>query len=411
MSSVRSARKSRWWVAAAVVAATAASWPGLAATAAETPSAKKPVVVDSGPAGKVPAGFESWDALYTEQARLNKVADQLYLPAVEGYAGLVVAPESHEVRLYWKGRVPAAVASKAAAARTDVPVKVLSAAFSEKELAAEAGRWMKSGKDVTSAGPAADGSGVRIGIAGPRSAVTPSLPGVRSAVPVTVEYDSRPTPTYNRQDDTPAYFSGGSIGHCSLGFGITDNASGKPGFLTAAHCGSKGGAIYDGGDDFIGTFFDDLTSRDLGTIAGKSSASMFTGPFDSAASRRVGYRQRSYVGNWVSTSGAVTGELGGIQVTSAKMSVFYPGIGTVSPVVQGNQVNNGCAAAPGNSGGPVFAYAGGGDDRVVAKGIISAQTGFAVGCPGLSPNSGATSVLWVDIMDIAPLPVTLKFSS
>jgi hypothetical protein len=322
-----------------------------------------------------------------------------------------VAPENHEVRLYWKGQVPAAVTASTATARADAPVRVLPAAFTEKELLAEADRWMKSGKGVTSAAPSPEGNGVRIGVATSASEGAPSLAGARSAVPVAVECSSTATPTYNRQDDTPAYYSGGSIRHCSLGFAITDDYSGASGFLTAGHCGKPGGAIYDGGDDFLGTFRDDLVSRDLGTISASSSARMFTGSYDSSTSRAVGSRQRSYVGNWVSSSGASTGEIGGVQVKSTKVSANYPGIGIIYPLVRGDHWNDGCAAAPGNSGGPVFAYPGGGDQRVVAKGIASAQTGYYAGCPGLSPNTGGSGLLWVDIMDLAPLPVHLKYSS
>ncbi|WP_433018194.1 hypothetical protein [Kribbella sp. CA-294648] len=363
----------------------------------------------SGPSGPVPAGFDSWDRLYAEQARLNRAANRLYIPEEPGYAGLVVAPENHEVRLYWKGKPSAAADAAVMAARRDAPVRVLPAAYSEKELLAEADRWITSGENVTLAAPKADGSGVSIGVSAPATAGTPRVAG-GSSVPITFEYNSNQRQTYDRQNDSPLHYAGGWFG-CSLGFAIRDNSTGRDGFLTAGHCIVTGTDIYDGGGDYLGKAKYDVGNKDTGTIEAGSAARMFTGPYNSSTSRPVGWAQKSYAGNWVNSSGAVTGELGGVKILDTTVTIITPTNGTIYNLVRGEHWNKACANTYGNSGGPVFAYPGGANQRVIAYGIVSAAGGRETYCPGLAPNNkGFSQVLYVDVTRLPALPISLKFS-
>ncbi|MEV4374827.1 hypothetical protein AB0J71_47810 [Nonomuraea sp. NPDC049637] len=138
-------------------------------TRQSTAAAGKPPTRDTtGPRGQVPGGFADWNALFSEQTRLNGVADRILARAetADGYGGIIVAPENHEVRLYWKGSMPSAVQSLIDEGRLTAPVSVLPAAHSYAELLAEADKWSESGQ-VTGAAPQPDGSGVQISVAGP----------------------------------------------------------------------------------------------------------------------------------------------------------------------------------------------------------------------------------------------------
>lgn len=77
----------------------------------------------------------------------------------EGNASVVAGPENHELRIYWKGDVPASV--RELARTLDVPVAFLPARFTHTELVTQAQRLAAAGR-VIEALPAADGSGLAV---------------------------------------------------------------------------------------------------------------------------------------------------------------------------------------------------------------------------------------------------------
>src|SRR5262249_58405814 len=82
----------------------------------------------------VPAGFASWSDLLATQRHLDEAADAIAGAAEQanGFGSIVVDPEHREVRVYWKGHMPAPVQQMVAAAKS--AVRVLPAAFSKPEL-------------------------------------------------------------------------------------------------------------------------------------------------------------------------------------------------------------------------------------------------------------------------------------
>ncbi|MGV9779613.1 hypothetical protein, partial [Streptosporangium sp. NPDC003464] len=176
-------------VALAMVAMGAAQ-----ATAAPVPVPAPAPVRDAGtravePAGRVPGGFASWKDLLATQEKLVKAADRV-TAAVRtqdgtGFAGIIAAPENRELRVYWKGDIPERVSALVGRLRRDVPVSVLPAAHSARELESETDRLVRaSGGAITSIAPNADGSGLTV--SGADYGLTRSKVA-DSAVPVTVE--------------------------------------------------------------------------------------------------------------------------------------------------------------------------------------------------------------------------------
>ena len=106
-------RRQFWAPAIGAVALVAAATAMAATPAAAAP---KPVVPAAAPApgGAVPAGFADWDAVYAYQEQLNSAAGRILAEDPDN-ASIVAAPGNHELRVYWKGAVPAAVRTLAGA--------------------------------------------------------------------------------------------------------------------------------------------------------------------------------------------------------------------------------------------------------------------------------------------------------
>jgi hypothetical protein len=341
----------------------------------------------------LPAGFASWQALFDEQHRLNGIADRIVAAGGEGYAGLVVDPENHDVRLYWKGAVPAAVQTAVDTGRATAPVQVYPAAYTEAELRAEAQRWIDTGR-VSDAYPAADGSGVTVEVPEDAAATVPTLPGGARAA-FTVEYGQepmeplpatteRPAPpaadqataaTWNRQYDVSpfwggaAYYTGTST--CTGGFPVTDR-DGYPGLLTAAHCGNPGQTITTANPaTTIGQIWWTWGYHDISLIWVYSNVEgrVYTGPVNSGYGRPVNSAASNYVGNYVCVSGAASGE-------HCAVKVYYASPSDVT--VRAERTKNGaCAVAHGDSGGPVISQSTG---AAFGHGIISAGSSSVSTC-------------------------------
>ncbi|GAA1506838.1 hypothetical protein GCM10009677_44200 [Sphaerisporangium rubeum] len=367
---------------------------------------KPPVRDDTGPRDPVPGGFADWRALFTEQARLNGVADRLLAVSedAEGYAGIVADPENHEVRLYWRGTVPRAVQDVVTEGRLAAPVAVLPAAHSRAQLLEEVDRWVSSGQ-VTGAAPLADGSGLRLSVSGqdtePGELHRPS----GATAPITLENGETFEPAYSRLDDVPSYYAGGRTRNlttgagCTSGFAVWDRYDNRA-FLTAAHCGELGNLFYDGGGftpaNYMGPVSERISYRDAAVVRADATADMFDGGPTSSSSNRVVALWKAHVGNFVCNSGSRRGEYCLIKVTETAWSGTYTNGQYVKHMVRAKSVEGGCAVAHGDSGGPVFSYTNW-FDEVAAQGITSA-VGSPVYCGGLD---GGRVIVFSRVWDVA----------
>src|SRR5688572_19204694 len=79
---------------------------------------------------KVPGGFASWGDLAAMQIKLTAAATRFQAAAGRGYAGVIAAPETRRLDLYWKGSVPDDILALIERERSAVPIRVLAAEFS-----------------------------------------------------------------------------------------------------------------------------------------------------------------------------------------------------------------------------------------------------------------------------------------
>uniref|UniRef100_UPI001B8D32C1 hypothetical protein n=1 Tax=Allorhizocola rhizosphaerae TaxID=1872709 RepID=UPI001B8D32C1 len=100
-----------------------------------------------------PPGFATWAEVYALQDRLNATAQRILQAGDPGNPSIVADPLRRALLVYWKGDVPPAVRAEAAAA--GVPVRFLPAAYTLRELTAEAQRLVGDGR-VVEAAPKAD---------------------------------------------------------------------------------------------------------------------------------------------------------------------------------------------------------------------------------------------------------------
>ncbi|MET7549702.1 S1 family peptidase [Streptomyces sp. NPDC005500] len=354
-------------------------------SAPEKPAKEAPPVSTE----ELPAGFASWESLFDEQIRLNDIADRIVKAGLEGYAGMVVDPTNHDVRLYWKGTLPNKVAAAVEEGRKLAPVKVLSAPYTDAELRAEAQRWLDSGR-ATDAYPKEDGSGVVVGVSTAASGGPPVLPGGSRAT-FTVKYGQEKfvpavgepagtekittpaaSPPWWRWNDTSPYWGGAMyevVGGptCTTGFSVIDS-EGDPGMLTAAHCGQVNQQVHTLADSSYnyGQFYGTWAYQDVALIWVYKNVSghVYVGPYYSDWSRAIAGASSNYTGNYVCPSGAKSGE-------HCAVKVYY-----VSPsdvTVRASRVKSGeCAISKGDSGGPVISQNSG---PAWGMGIISAGSG------------------------------------
>ncbi|MEU4714441.1 S1 family peptidase [Micromonospora purpureochromogenes] len=371
-------RRTIFALAAAIVATGAIGTPAVADGKPVTPSAQ--------PAEAVPGGFSSWRELFSLQERLNSAADEIMAARGDGFAGVVAAPEDRKLTVYWKGQVPGSV--RDLAKRLAVPVKFKPARFHQREMVAEAQRLAADPRAVSVAATV-DGSGLAVTVTG-RAPVAGKQDVLRTArLPLSLSTASRPT-LLNRQNDFAPSWGGAryyASGGCSTGFGVYWNDARQ--ILSAGHCGSNGQVAYDGGGptNTMGPIINDTNPRDTLMIRVAAGGRIYTGPYNAATSIGVGGAVSDYVGNYICTGGASSGEHCSIRVSVVNQ--FINAGYVIGPVTQANHVTAGaCAAAPGDSGGPVYSYRS--DGRVDARGTISAGvTGTAV-CPGVVANGSST---------------------
>src|SRR5262249_45749312 len=278
----------------------------------------------SGPAASaVPGGFTSWAELFATQDKLNAAANRILATGSTGYAGVVAAPESRQLKVYWKGAVPKAVTSLAG--QLDVPVTFLPARVRPGQAGGGAKR-VGAGAGVVTAAPKVDGSGVEVTVTTTRRSATDVLGTAQ--VPLSVTTGQRPHTMFSRQNDIP-WFWGGSryntpVGGCSNGFALSVPGSSNVYEISAGHCGDNGqGATIPGQPSPTGTIVADNNARDTLAInypAGVSGA-IYNGPWNSSTGVGVGGAVADFVGNYICTGGASSGEHCGIQVQAVDQFV------------------------------------------------------------------------------------------
>lgn len=363
---------------------------GVAPAAANADGERFVVSAPTPPEDDVPAGFTTWTGVFAVQDELNAAAEKIVAARDGGYAGIVASPRNRELHVYWKGQVPEPVLTLAGG--LGVPVRFLEAAHSEQELLAETARLVAD-PDVRSAGPEVDGSGLRVNVTAAGRRAVESGEGIlgTATVPVHVESDAAPAPL-SRQNDSSPYWGGARyttpLGACSTGFAI--KVGGLDHMLSAGHCGNNGHVATDGGGnaavDTMGSIFNDVAARDTLLIDTWAAGSAYVGAFGSNVAVDVVGAVADFVGNVVCTSGARTGEHCGLTVTHVNQTDAG-----FAPLTRAVHPSDGCAAARGDSGGPVFHY--NAANALVGRGTISTGRPGTASCPN-APVSDSSSVVY-----------------
>ena len=349
------------------------------------------------PAGAVPAGFADWAEVMAVQHKLNKAADAITAGDPAGYGGVIADPLTRELVVYWKGKPPAVVRETIARQRDAVPVRVLPSVYSQQELRAETDKLMRD-KSITSAGPKPDGSGLDVSVAGTAADARRTAAVRDISVAYTIREHVRPTPVYDRWNDIPPWWGGAFYTGVGTGFGCTTGFSvtigGYKELLTAAHCGYEGYAAVTAAGGFIGVTHGVNYGRDSMLIfpPEASESVIYTGGLailgNPESARAVIGATGSFVGNFVCTSGAFSGERCNIRVTrpGIAINVGLQGIVyTINPVVEMEHVERAFAMGTGDSGGPVFAPLG--SDSAYAMGTMTAiDTQTPAPCSGFGNN-------------------------
>jgi hypothetical protein len=340
-------------------------------------------------AGDPPGPSKNWADLMKVQARLDAAADKIGAEKGEGFAGFVVSAETGKLKVFWKGQPPAKVNKVIEAQRAaNVGVDVMPARFSEKELIAAANRVVKK-EGVTEVAPDPEGKGLIVGAKRGHKPTDESVPVIKLET-------SEPTPL-SRNDDWAPYWGGARWGPnasgqgCSTGFAISIGGASK--MLSAGHCGANGQTARDGGGQVMGSIAGDNNGLDLLYINAWSAGRIYDGGVGVGEfSKPVAYASRSYVGDWLCTSGSYSGAVCGIRVTATGLTINigYPVYG----IVRAEQVWHTNAAGNGDSGGPVFSLSAD-PNRIIAKGTITAgDLGSAPAvCTGV-PASASRGCTW-----------------
>lgn len=337
------------------------------------------LVVSGVAGGSAVAATPGRGDVLADQTRVVAAADLIKGAGGDGYAGISVAPEKGELALYWHGTLPAQVERAVEQARREVGVRVLPAAHSERELVDVAQRLAKE-PGVTSVGPKVDGSGLRLGYAGTMASAE-AVPAIRDArVDIDVERGEYMRATglaqpsqcalmpVSRQRDWCPYSGGAKFtiegGRCTTGWSV--RFSYPPGGseqyqLTAGHCGSDGQTAENGAGAVMGTVEGDNDSRDIMLIKTPSVPTIFSGDWRSNTLKSVRGTTGNYVGAYVCTSGAMSGQHCGLRVEATNQRINLetgPGEShVVSPIVFAVSVDGSVAVAEGDSGGPVASQA------------------------------------------------------
>ncbi|MER6911308.1 S1 family peptidase [Streptomyces sp. NPDC000594] len=380
--------------------------------------------------GGLPSGYRDWAGVRAAQQPLSEAAGAIAAEAArtrsapDGYAGVTVSLERRTVTVRWKGRVPAAVAERAAALRAPgTRIEIRPAAYSLAELdhraraLAERGTLGEGDRThrIHRAGPRTDGGGldIRVHATGPGAVSPAALPSTSGGIPVIVTVEEPPRPSA-REDDAGrnggiVLLSSGSM--CSSGFGVTWPGKGGDYVLSAAHCGPAGSVWHTYRGARVGTVHDrDMVNDTLflstdGAAAGNrvwtGSGAMRPGQ----STRPVRGAAHTFPGEYLCVSGSRTGLVCDVRVSRTGQYVVYPGGQRVHVNVL-DHVRGALAAGSGDSGGPVFSVLGDGSG-VIARGLISGNNGPFRNCSDgwATLYRCSSSVLVTDLLDaLRPYP-------
>jgi hypothetical protein len=142
--------------------------------------------------------------------------------------------------------------------------------------------------------------------------------------------------------------------------------------------------VVDGGGDYHNY------TRDTSMIQGPAYGRLWDGGNQSNYWKAVQGATFSNVGNWLCTSGAVSGVRCGIQVISNNQYIDGDG-----PFVGAKKNNGTNAVGQGDSGGPVFELPSPDTGKAIAKGIMSAGMPlYQTGCTGMPVSRTCYKRFW-----------------
>jgi hypothetical protein len=416
-------------VAAAAAAAVALSVPVAAAATGATR-----------PASPARADQTSADQGDNTQMAVNAVAQDVESAAAKddqsGFAGVEVNPVSPaSVTVYWNGAVPAslskfaatdsATTARAMTVTGGIAVRFKSAPYAEAQLISlqnaitSSPEFMSSG--ISSLGFYPQATGLFVNVDSQADlAKARSLPAL-AHTPIAVQYAVSPATQLSlpgRYKDTPPFLGGifldtayaNASYQCSSGFGMhyANNKGGPYFVLTAGHCAAQSELVRQrfsvwGNGNKVGVSFyfqanDDTVSLYTPTPYGEKGAGggaeIYVGNTSKTsvkgqATAPVRGAATVVPGDLVNTSGAFSGERTGISVTSTEVRWVGETPDGITYLVFGAEAakkNHSNAAGQGDSGGPVYVFYNGKNDKggVRAVGIIS--TGFGnnyAACTGL----------------------------
>lgn len=357
-------------------------------------------------------GVETRDELFVMQQRLVAAADAIraVVRDDDGLAGISARPERGELWIYWKGQVPDAVRAAIAEQRNAVPIRILPADYSRRELLAAA-QVVAVQPGVIAVGPLGDGSGLSVSTDGSLDDLR-NLPAVRDAGIPLVPKARRPV-LAGRQNSVAPHFGGaaftfptsGGTGMCTTGFAVRLVRERVPRLLTAGHCGSDEDTVYTGTGQLMGTVRGDHDPMDIMLIDTNAAGRIWEGSYNSNNHKPVHMAIGTYLDTLVCTSGAMTGEHCNIRITMADL---YINVGyIIGPLVEAEHDFGTVAAGRGDSGGPVVAQdswgpLGHGDFVLVyPMGTITAIDALSMVPCGSSfaPTDCSDTVYYVGIMD------------
>jgi hypothetical protein len=354
--------------------------------------------------------------LFAVQDRLDLAAKQILTAGGGGNASVVVDPQHAEMRVYWHGRVPARI--RELADRPGVRIRFKPAAFTFNRLIG-AEQKLAGLPGLVQAAPKPNGSGLNVTITRNASARDRAAIRAASPVPLTITTGAPLRLANSRQADVSPYWGGsryetplggGRVGLCTNGFALTKPPPATPPpmvyELTAGHCGSNRATVdIPGQVSPTGVMQQKFACRDIikinySTSGGLVEGRIYTGNANSSTSVPVAGATFDTVGDAIVTGGATSGEHPDIKVTAVGVMAEIPGIACpeVYPLDEGVRSNDRCAAAKGDSGGPVYAYASP-PTTVIGRGTITAIFGKHVRC--YLPSG--TFVDGQDSVDFAPL--------
>ncbi|MEU8328577.1 trypsin-like serine protease [Micromonospora sp. NPDC048839] len=289
--------------------------------------------------------------------------------------------------------------------RQSVPIKVVPAAYALRELKTEATRLVKEGttSGIVLAAPLADGSGLRLRVAG--TAMTRTAQAL-TTIPTSVEVGDAPTPT-GRWADTVPFWGGSTIERSAGGNKVTRCTTAFAGrrnnqnvLLTAAHCGSTGQAW----TTPSGTYFSQIAvgtanyeKPDLEAMfipVSDHRGRIYDGGVDPTGqgigefSKAVAGWAPPEVGQYICQSGSYSGVRCSIRITLKWVTYSLDGI-IVTNGVEAQRDDKTNAVGKGDSGGPIFRLSSD-PNRVVALGVQSAgDSSTPATCTGI-----ATQCFW-----------------